>query len=189
MASKSLQTFEHAIKDADDLLVHFDKLNTQPPPLENEVIKRAGIVMALAALETYFEELLRERASDLCGPNAKEDRLSAFFLNSLENDLKTFHTPNADRVRQIFSRYFGYDVTEGWIWNQTDQDSARERLNQLAKLRGEIAHRAGRPMPGQPNRVKRADLRKHIHFIKAIAKATDAYVEKRSALGSDVRKS
>jgi hypothetical protein len=144
--------------------------------------------MALAALETYFEELLRELASNFCGPNAREGRLSAFFLNSLENDLKTFHTPSSDRVRQIFSRYLGYDVTEGWTWNQTDQDSARERLNQLAKLRGEIAHTAGRPQPGERSRVKRDELRKHIRLVREIAKATDAYVAKQSGVACEVRK-
>jgi hypothetical protein len=53
MTSKAFQTFEHAIQDAVDLLNHFDALNSQPPPPEAEVLKRAGLVMALAALESY----------------------------------------------------------------------------------------------------------------------------------------
>lgn len=58
MSSKASLTFEHAIQDAVDLVNHFDKLNSQPPPQENEVLKRASLVMALAALETYFEDRL-----------------------------------------------------------------------------------------------------------------------------------
>ena len=54
MPSKASLTFDHAIQDAVDLINHFDKLNAVPSPPENEVLKRASLVMALAALETYF---------------------------------------------------------------------------------------------------------------------------------------
>lgn len=54
MPSKALQTFDHAIQDAVDLLAHFDALNKKPPPPEIEILKRASLVMALAALEAYF---------------------------------------------------------------------------------------------------------------------------------------
>ena len=40
MTSKALQTFDHAIQDAVDLLSHFDSLNKKPPPPEIEVLKR-----------------------------------------------------------------------------------------------------------------------------------------------------
>ncbi len=53
MTSKAFHTFEHAIQDAIDLLKHFDALNKQSPP-ELEDLKRAGLVRALAALETYI---------------------------------------------------------------------------------------------------------------------------------------
>jgi hypothetical protein len=46
------ETFESSIKDASDLLDHFDKINTKPPPPNAEVLKRAGLVMAITAWET-----------------------------------------------------------------------------------------------------------------------------------------
>lgn len=58
MPSRASQTFDHAIQDAIDLLAHFDALNTKPPPPQIEVLKRASLVLALAALETYFEDRL-----------------------------------------------------------------------------------------------------------------------------------
>lgn len=182
MPSKALQTFEHAIQDAVDLLSHFDSLNKKPPPPEIEVLKRASLVMALAALEAYFEDLLVESVSALCAQSSADERLSKFFRTSLENDLKTFHTPSADRVRPIFEKYLGYDVTEGWSWNNCDPGKARSELNRLAKKRGDIAHRSWRPLPGQPTQhaVTRDEMRKHIHFIKELAKATDAYVQENS---------
>lgn len=182
MPSKALHTFEHAIQDAVDLLSHFDSLNKKPPPPEIEVLKRASLVMALAALEAYFEDLLVESVSALCDQSRADERLSEFFRTSLENDLKTFHTPSADRVRPMFMKYFGYDVTEGWSWNHCDPVKARFELNHLAKKRGDIAHRSWRPLPGQaiPHAVTRDEMRKHIHFIKELVKATDAYVQENS---------
>lgn len=183
MTSQAFQTFEHAIQDANDLLNHFDALNTNPPPPEIEVLKRASLVMALAALETYFEDRLIEAAEDISAKSSAEPHLTQFFKDSLTNDLKVFHTPSTDRVRPIFKKYIGIDVTEGWSWNNCEPAQSRKELNQLAKKRGDIAHRSRRPMSGesQPARhaVKRDDLRKHIHFIKQLAVATDAFLNEK----------
>ena len=138
MSSKALQTFEHAIQDAIDLLAHFDSLNKKPPPPEIGVLKRASLIMALAALEVYFEDLLVESVTALCDKSSSNARLSEFFQTSLEKEIKTFHTPSTDRIRPIFAKYLGYDVTEAWSWNQYDPAKARSELNRLAK-KGEIS--------------------------------------------------
>jgi len=180
MTSTALHTFEHAIQDATDLLDHFDTLNKKPPPPEIEVLKRAGLVMALAALETYFEDLLVECVERLCSQSNGNERLSSFIRRSLEGDLKVFHTPSADRIKPIFFKYLGYDITEGWSWNNYDPIKARSELNRLAKKRGDIAHRSGRPIPGQPmqHAVTRDAMRKHINFINELVKATDIFAQK-----------
>ncbi len=56
-SSQANRDFEHGIKDAQDLLDHYGKLNvdSSPPPVA-EVLKRTSLVMALAALETYIED-------------------------------------------------------------------------------------------------------------------------------------
>ena len=113
MSSQAIQTFNHSIQDATELLDHFDALNTNPPPPPNaEVLKRASLVMALAALETYIEDRISEAASAVAGGTANGGRLAKFYLSSLENDLKYFHTPSTDRVRTIFEKYLAIDVTE-----------------------------------------------------------------------------
>ena len=58
--------------------------------------------MALAALETYFEDRLVEAVA-----GSWESHLSVFMRDSLANDLKYFHTPSADRVRPLFEKYLG----------------------------------------------------------------------------------
>lgn len=101
---------------------------------------------------------------------------------SLQQDLKVFHTPSTDRVRPVFKKYFGYDITAGWSWNHCDPAKARAELNRLAKKRGDIAHRSGRPLPSQSGQhaVTREEMRKHIHFIKELVRATGAFVQANS---------
>ncbi|MEZ5492640.1 MAG: HEPN domain-containing protein [Gammaproteobacteria bacterium] len=179
MGSKAIQSFEHSIKDATELLDHFDALNTHPPPPQIEVLKRASLVMALAALETYFEELLIEYVEYLCSQSCESERLTAFFRSSLKNDLKVFHSPSTDRVKPIFIKYLGVNITEAWSWNNIDPTKARKELNNLVRKRGDIAHRSIRPVPGQPSQhvVTRDAMRKHIHFIKELVRTTDIFVQ------------
>lgn len=180
MPSRASQTFDHAIEDAIDLLSHFDALNSKPPPPQIEVLKRASLVMALAALETYFEDRLVEASEVLCTRGNEDSALANFLRQSLANDLKYFHTPSTERVRPLFQKYLGIDITEGWVWNNVEPAAARAELNRLAKKRGDIAHRSWRPVDGQaqPQRhaVTRDDLRKHIHFVRQLVQVTDAYL-------------
>ena len=180
MPSKASLTFDHAIQDAVDLINHFDKLNTQPPPPENEVLKRASLVMALAALETYFEDRLVEAVEAIAGSGSGQ--LPQFMRDSLANDLKYFHTPSTDRVRPLFQRYLGVDITDSWKWNMMEPAAARNELNRLAKKRGDIAHRSWRPANGTPTKhaVSRDDLRRHIHFIRQVVLTTDALLATRA---------
>ncbi|MBD2837110.1 hypothetical protein ID144_08685 [Pseudomonas sp. JM0905a] len=179
MTSQAIQTFSHSIQDATELLNHFDALNTNPPPPNAEVLKRASLVMALAALETYIEDRIIEAATKVAGGGSNGGHLASFFISSLQNDLKYFHTPSTDRVRPIFEKYLGIDITEGWTWNHFDPARAKAELNKIAKKRGDIAHRSLRPQAGQPvpHAVTRDELRKHIRFICDLVTATDKYLE------------
>lgn len=58
--SQAARTFSEAIKDAENLMTHFDTLNSKQPPSSLDVLKRAGIVMAMTAWETYVEDSVQE---------------------------------------------------------------------------------------------------------------------------------
>ncbi|RYH15140.1 MAG: hypothetical protein EON54_28870, partial [Alcaligenaceae bacterium] len=58
--SQAHSNFHFGIKDAENLLAHFNALNVKPPPPEIEVLKRAGLVMAMTAWETYVEDRIFE---------------------------------------------------------------------------------------------------------------------------------
>ncbi|MDD2701884.1 MAG: HEPN domain-containing protein [Sideroxydans sp.] len=179
MSSNAFQIFQHSIQDANELLNHFDGLNKNPPPPNAEVLKRASLVMALAALETYFEDRIVEAVSDMADASSNSGYLVDFYISSLENDLKYFHTPSVDRVRTIFQKYLGIDITEGWAWNHFEPSRAKSELNKIAKKRGDIAHRSLRPQAGNPtpHAVTRDELRKHIRFVCDLVDATDKYLQ------------
>ena len=62
--SQAGDTFAQSILDAEHLLKHFNTLNSKPPPSELEVLKRAGLIMAMTAWETYVEDRLLEAAAE-----------------------------------------------------------------------------------------------------------------------------
>lgn len=176
--SQAFSTFKYSIQDATELLDHFDSINTNPPPSNAEVLKRASLIMALAALETYIEDRVTEAANKISSNNNQNTKLQIFFTKSLQNDLKTFHTPSADRIKLLFEKYFDIDVTSGWVWNNFDQNKAKSELNKIAKKRGDIAHRSLRPQPGQPmpHAVTRDELAKNIRYICNLVNATEKYL-------------
>jgi RiboL-PSP-HEPN len=188
MNSPALKAFNHAIQDSTDLLKHFDSLNTKPPPADIEVLKRASLVMALAALETYFEDRIIEVVNAICTKVSIPDDIKNFYRSSLEIDLKSFHSPSTERVRLIFKKYLSLDISEAWKWNNCDPEKAKVELNRLVKKRGDIAHRSLRPANGeaQPKQhvVTRDDMRKHIHFISQVAHTTDEFLASKLNLTS-----
>jgi len=58
--SEAQESFEFGIRDSEDLLAHFDAINSYPPPENAEVLKRTALVMALTAWETYVEDRVEE---------------------------------------------------------------------------------------------------------------------------------
>ncbi|MFA6628185.1 MAG: HEPN domain-containing protein [Sulfuricurvum sp.] len=177
--SLAKESFEYGIKDAEELLEHFDKMNSNPPPPNAEVLKRAGLVMALTAWETYVEDRVREalgnRISAIRGSYAGN-----FIMDRFESDIKRFNNPNADKTKQLFKDYLGIDITEGWEWNNTDSKKAKDLLNKWIIKRGEAVHRS-KPIDNgiaSPHLVKRDELEKTIRFLRDLVNASESYIEK-----------
>ena len=139
MTSSAKATFDSAIKDAEDLLAHFDNLNSSPPPATAEVLKRAGLIMALTAWETYVEDCVLGIVT--ARTNSAGDSLEKrFLLKHLESELRRFNTPNVEKTQKLFQDYLGIDVVKGWQWNNYDADRAKQELNDRVKKRGAAAH-------------------------------------------------
>ena len=171
-------SFEHAIRDAEELLAHFDAINANPPPHHAEVLKRAGLVMALTAWETYVEDRVTEatnkRLAIVAGSYVGE-----FIQKKLQLELKQFHNPTSDKTKRIFLEYLDLDVTQGWVWANNDPEKAKKSLNEWISKRGDAVHRSKPINNGSSTAhlIKRDELEKVIRFIKELVKATDLYLD------------
>jgi hypothetical protein len=127
------ELFDSSIKDAEDLLAHFDA-QPKPPPPNAEVLKRAGLIMALTAWETYVEDRAHEKL--LRNPDVAKASLSGRFMQAkLEEELKRFHNPDSNKTRKLFSDYTGIDVTTGWKWAGYNCAAAVKKLDELLEPR------------------------------------------------------
>lgn len=180
LSSQAYRDFQHCIKDAQDLLDHYDKLNAEssPPPVA-EVLKRTSLVMALTALETYIEDRMLEAAGRVVGVDKDAGRLANYYRKSLEQNLNQFHSPSVERIRKLFKTFLDLDVTEGWTWNNYSPERSRAELDKINLKRGRIAHRSNRPGADSSKRhaVTREDLKKHIRFVRDLVDATERFLD------------
>lgn len=176
--SKAEQAFQYSIKDAEELLEHFDALNSNPPPANAEVLKRAGLVMALTAWETYVEDRVTE-ALAIQLKLIKGSRCGDFMSQKLETELKRFNTPDSGKTRQLFLDYLGVDVTESWNGMSNSAVGNCKALDALIMKRGQAVHRSKIQSTGVPaaHLVKRDELEKAIRFIRMLMEKTDEYLD------------
>ncbi|HCH7658952.1 TPA: hypothetical protein NNA95_000755 [Pseudomonas aeruginosa] len=178
--SIAMQAFQYSIKDAEELLEHFNALNTSTPKENAEVLKRAGLVMALTAWETYVEdrisEALRIQLRLIAGSHCGD-----FIQKKLETELKRFHNPDSSKTRQLFVDYLGVDVTEGWVSINADAAANRRVLDSWISKRGQAVHRSKVTSNGPPagHLVRRDELEKIIRFLKMLVEKTDQYLDEK----------
>ena len=171
--SRASEVFEKSIEDATVLLGYFDSMHKQAPD-SAEVLKRAGLVMALTAWETYVEdrivEAIQSRLRAVSGSS-----VGNFVTRKLEDELRRFHNPTSEKTKRLFLEYIEVDVTASWKWLNFDSALARKTLDELVSKRGDVVHRSKRSNggPSAPHVVKREELEKAIRFLKGLVQATD----------------
>jgi hypothetical protein len=181
LPSTACVAFQKSIADSEELLAHFDAM-PKPPPANAEVLKRACLVMAITAWETYVEDRVREGVTArLEGFNGSA--FARLITVHLEEELKRFHNPTAEKTRKLFRDYLELDVTELWEWQHFDSARAKDMLDELIAKRGEAVHRSRRVLTGvptQPHLVRREELVRAIKFLKSLVQATDQAVARRN---------
>ncbi|MEO8652793.1 MAG: HEPN domain-containing protein, partial [Ramlibacter sp.] len=93
----------------------------------------------------------------------------------LEEELKRFHNPTAEKTKRLFLDYLEVDVTTAWEWQQIDGPKARKTLDDWLSKRGDAVHRSkpqANGSPALPHLVKREDLERCIKFLKSLVEAT-----------------
>ena len=176
--SEASDSFIQSIKDAENLLRHFNALNTKPPPPELEVLKRAGLIMAMTAWETYVEDRVQEASARRLAELADRE-IASFVESKLDDEIKRLHNPDYQKTVQLFREYAGVDLTASWCWNNHDLKAVRDKLNRYIKLRGDVVHRSRKIIPGPATThpVKKVDLEKAISFLKNLVDATERAFE------------
>ncbi|MDX1931084.1 MAG: HEPN domain-containing protein [Capsulimonadales bacterium] len=172
--SKAKAVFDYSIKDAESLLALFDTVHKQSSPENAEVLKRAGLILALTAWETYVEDRVREEMRQRLRV-VEGSYVGKYIEGKLEEELKRFHTPNSAQTRRIFLDFLDVDVTVGWMWQHFDMAKAKNQLDSLIAKRGDVVHRSKPLSTGTPapHAVRRDDLEKSIKFLKELVEATD----------------
>jgi hypothetical protein len=177
--SKASDNFSIAIQDAENLLRHFDSLNTKPPPPEIEVLKRAGLVMAMTAWETYVEDRLQEACGERM-QSVRDNSIATFIKSKLDEEIKRLNNPAYVKTVQLFGDYAGVDLKKSWRLPNQEPQSVRDRLDALMKLRGDVVHRSllagAQTTNGHP--VTKEDLKKAINFLKNLVSATEKAFDK-----------
>ncbi len=174
----SNEVFSDSIKDAENLLSAFEALNSHPPPEELEVLKRAGLIMAMTAWETYVEDRLHELTTDKLA-DLNDQTVVRFMNQKLEGELKRLHNPDFAKTIALFRDFTGIDLRSGWNWNNFDLETVKSRLNGLLKLRGDVVHRSRAASCESTNAhpVTKDELQKAISFLKHLVDATERTIE------------
>jgi hypothetical protein len=171
--SKASTTFDTSIEDATTLLQLFDEVHKTSPE-RAEVLKRAGLVMALTAWETYVEDRLNEEVKIRLRAVAGSS-IGHFVSHKLEDEIRRLHNPTHEKTRQLFMEFLEVDVTSRWKWDNYSPAEAKKALNLLISKRGEAVHRSKPTKAGSPapDLVKKEDLEKAIRFLRGLVAATE----------------
>jgi hypothetical protein len=174
--SKSCETFEHSISDAESLLRTFNTLHpgSGHAPPEAEVLKRAGLIMAMTAWETYVEDRLDE-ALEARLVSLSDQKIAKLIRKKLKDEISRLHNPTSERTLQLFREYADVDLSEKWKWLGVEPEKAQERLNAYLKLRGDIVHRARKVTEGptQAHAISKDELKKAFAFLRHLVEETE----------------
>ena len=171
--TRAAQDFAISLADAHRLFAYYDaELARFKPriPEEAEVLKRAALMMAVTAFESYVEDYFREmvppRLSAAQTPKefkqvfelvAKKwlkehpdkpagfvertgDGWKALLTANLNQRLKALHSPKSEIVIGLFRHFLGVELSKHWLWQGYPFDAACKRLDEIVSLRGRIAH-------------------------------------------------
>lgn len=178
--SISKNSFDLSIQDAEAILEFYDELNQSKQKLERlEVLKRAGLIVAISAWETYVECRIEESVSEMLS-SSPQSKANKFMLSKLVQELKRFNSPNSEKTQRLFSDFLGINIYDFWEWNNFKLIDVRSRLDNLVSKRGDAAHQGRTPNEGQkqPDLIKIEELRKSITFLKSLVLATEKAFEK-----------
>jgi hypothetical protein len=183
--TKAKDNFENSIRDSEVLLELFCASSKEKSSEDIEVLKRAGLILAVTAWETYVEDVLKEEANKrllvLSG-----SFIGNYFESKLNDELKRFHNPTSDKTTKVFKEYLNINIDEGFKFSNYDVQQSKTQLNELISKRGDAAHRSKKASSGvqSAHLIKKDELEKAIKFLKALVASLDQFIEMSLVKGS-----
>lgn len=175
----------------DQLVAIHTKLGAGPGRRHNqEALYRAGVVMTVAAWESYVEDLLKESFDALkpsAGAGVGERSTWALANNAAQTAAKKFNTPNAKNVADLFEEHLGIAVVAAWSVKTKaatyTSEQSKSRINQWLDIRHKIAHGGELPSniiwiqnPQKKPRLTLALMNEVKEFFHELTKSMDNHV-------------
>ena len=167
MSSQAQKTFGDLLEYVNQLIAIHEKLQTgKGRRHEQDAIHRAGVVMIVAAWESYVEKIVLEALDSLeNSAGVTSGTITAtpvpawakhsFALRRAEiaKNIKRFNTPNDVATRDLLRDSLEFNPLPHWSWyaqrRQWDPREMRDRLNNWVLIRHSVAH--GFPLPSDIN--------------------------------------
>jgi hypothetical protein len=153
MSSNAYNTFTGLTKYVHQLeTIHGNLADGRGRRHGQDALHRAGVVLAVAAWESYVEALVLEAFESIRPPvGASQDAIlmHSLALTRANQESKGLNTPNAENVRKLFQSTLGFDVVTHWNWTAPHRHwsygQMMARLNEWIKVRHSVAHGGSLP--------------------------------------------
>lgn len=155
--------------------------------VEDTVQAQLEINLGKAITPDDMKSVFNTVANEWLGPNAERpkpptliqwtgDSWKKVILNSLEKELKLFHTPNTENTDELFDRYLGHaNLSKVWSWQRVSAKQAPKRLDDLIKMRGRAVHigKRGHPLTAPEPHISRKSVVDALNLIYNLVHTTE----------------
>ncbi|NLY01519.1 MAG: hypothetical protein GXY83_35960 [Rhodopirellula sp.] len=161
------------LRDADEIDQAHTRLRTRRRGRQWGLggLNRAAVIACVSAWEAYIEAILVESLNALRPTGGPAGVWSALNANA-RGLIGRFNNPNVQKTAELFNDAIGLaDVTMGWSWRNRSRTQARSRLDEIVRLRHQVAHGVNpRPL------VHNTEVRRMPGFFRRLGSCTDRVV-------------
>ncbi|CAN5660244.1 hypothetical protein BH09VER1_BH09VER1_00430 [soil metagenome] len=200
--TQAAQDFQVSFADARRLFELYEAEAASPRVSgSGEVLKRAALIMAVTAFETYLKDYLRETFPprlafaqtpkdfkavfdevakkwhrEQTDPVSTMDQWTGHGWKELiekhfEHRLNALNSPKSKIVVSLFDKFLNLDLSGYWKFEGYSYKQACDRLDEIVALRGNIAHVARKT--ATKHEVSKAILKKYLTFFDGLVSATE----------------
>ena len=175
--SKALDFFCNGFSDAESILTIYDCHNQNsnqikefyPDGMPNiDVLKRACVIMAFTAFESFFENLITE---------INNKQIYDFSNEKRNKMLERFHNPTSKNIVELYKSWFGIENCLKTIcFDGRNAEDICDQLDEYLKIRGQIVH-VQKIDSSKEDVAKKENVIKILNFLKKFAESFDCFID------------